>query len=127
MAFEVTPLVSGGYLVEGNDSKGTSGSTVLKSSKWDMVKYLRTHDLATAEFNQMVSEFFAPLTEAAAQAKARIAGPTKDWGTVIIGERVEGKEPRTVELDEHGVLLRLLDEEQTDQLRWVNGDLVATV
>lgn len=127
MTFQITPLVSGGYLVEGTDSKGVDGSTILRSDKWDAVKYFRTHDLATAEFNQMVSEFFAPLTEAADKAKALIAGPTKDWGTVILNEGVEGQPTKSVELDEHGILLRLLDEEQVDQLRWVNGELVATV
>jgi hypothetical protein len=127
MAFEITPLVSGGYLVEGNDFKGNSGSTILRSARWDLVKHLRTHEVATEEFNLMVTEFFAPITAAADKAKALIAGPTAEWGTVTITEGTEGKAGQIIELDEQGILLRLLDEDQVDKLRWVNNELVATV
>jgi hypothetical protein len=127
MTFTVTPLVSGGYLVEGQDSKGVDGTTVLHSQSWDYVQHLRTHEVAQAEFDATVEEFFAPLTDAASAFNAKLAGPTNEWGTVTIGETVEGKEARVLDLDEAGIVLRILDETDGSSLRWVGGDLVAVL
>jgi len=128
VTFTTTPLVSGGVLVEGTDSKGNDGTTILRSERWDAVVHIRTHTVATDEFNEMVEEFFKPLTDAADKAKALIAGPTSDWDMVTIKAGTEYEEAQVVHLDEDGILLRLLAEGQHDKLRWVNGDkLVATV
>ena len=127
MTFTVTPLVSGGYLVEGQDSKGVDGTTVLHSKSWDYVQHLRTHEVAEAEFNDTVEAFFKPLTDAAEAFNAKLGGPTNEWGTVTIGETVEGTTARTLELDEAGIILRILDETDGSSLRWVNGDLVAVL
>lgn len=127
MTFTVTALVSGGYLVEGQDSKGVDGTTVLHSQSWDYVQHLRTHEVAEAEFNATVEEFFQPLTDAADALKAKLAGPTNEWGSVTIGETVEGKQARTLDLDEAGIILRILDETDGSSLRWVGGSLVAVL
>ena len=127
MTFTVTPLVSGGYLVEGQDSKGVDGTTVLHSQSWDYVQHVRTHEVAQAEFDAMVDQFFKPLTDAAEAFNAKLGGPTNEWGTVTIGETVEGTTARTLELDEAGIVLRILDETDGSSLRWVNGDLVAVL
>lgn len=127
MTFTVTPLVSGGYLVEGQDGKGAKGTTVLRSEAWDYVLHLRAHEVADADFDATVKEFFAPIMEAADAHKAAVAGPANTWSTVTFGENVEGKRARTFELDEDGVLLRILDETDGSTLRWVNGGLVAVV
>lgn len=127
MTFTTTPLVSGGYLVEGQDSAGVSGTTVLRSESWDFVQHLRNHEVAQEEFDLQVEAFFKPLTEAADAAKAKIAGPTNEWGTVKVGESVEGKSAREVTLDESGILLRILAETDGSSLRWVGGSLVAVL
>lgn len=127
MTFSVTALVSGGYLVEGQDSKGAEGTTVLHSEAWDYVQHVRTHEVADAEFNATVEEFFKPLTDAADARLKALAGPTNEWGTVTVGETVEGKTARTLELDEAGIILRILDETDGSSLRWVNGSLVAVL
>jgi hypothetical protein len=121
----VTPLVSGGYLVEGQDSKGVEGSTILKSDRWDYVQHLRAHEVADADFEKAVEKFFKPLTDAAEKAKAAVLGNTNELGTITVGEVVEGKSAQVIELDEAGILLRLIDEGKTDQLRWVGGNLIA--
>ena len=127
MAFTVTALVSGGYLVEGTDSKGVDGTTVLHSQAWDYVNHVRTHEVAEAEFDATVEAFFKPLTDAASEFNAKLAGPTNEWGTVTIGETVEGKQARTLDLDEAGIVLRILDESDGSSLRWVSGSLVAVL
>lgn len=127
MTFTVTPLVSGGYLVEGQDSKGVEGTTVLHSASWDYVLHVKAHEVADAEFNATVEEFFKPLTDAAEAHVKALAGPTNEWATVTVGETVEGKTARTLELDEAGIILRILDETDGSSLRWVNGDLVAVL
>jgi hypothetical protein len=121
MTFTVTPLVSGGYLVEGQDSKGVDGTTVLHSQSWDYVQHLRTHEVAEAEFNDTVEAFFKPIVDAADAFNAKLAGPTNQWGTVTIGETVEGKQARTLDLDEAGIVLRILDETDGGSLRWVSA------
>jgi hypothetical protein len=127
MTFSVTPLVSGGYLVEGQDSKGAEGTTVLHSDRWDYVLHQRNHVVAQEAFDLAVDEFFKPLTEAAEAHNKLIAGPTNEWGTVTIGEKIEGRNPVSVNLDEDGIILRILDETDGSSLRWVNGKLVAVL
>jgi hypothetical protein len=127
VTFSVTPLVSGGYLVEGTDSKGVDGTTVLHSASWDYVQHARAHVTADAEFEASVDKFFKPLIKAADAHAALLAGPINEWGTVTLGEEVEGKSARNVELDEQGIVLRILDETDGSSLRWVGGDLVAVL
>ena len=127
MTFTTTPLINGGYLVEGQDSKGNEGTTILLSDRWDMVVHLRTHEVAQAQFDTVVKEFFAPLTDAADAAKALLAGPTQDWGKVTLGEAVEGHEAEVIQLDTDGILLRLLAEGKHDLLRWVGNDTLVAI
>jgi hypothetical protein len=127
MSFTTTPLINGGVLVEGTDVKGNTGATILRSTAWEMVVHLRAHEVASEQFDQVVKEFFAPLTEAADAAQALIAGPTQDWAKVTLGESVKGHEAEVVQLDSDGIILRLLDEGHEDSLRWVGeNELVAT-
>lgn len=127
MGFTVVPLVSSGYLVSGTDGVGIDGTTVLKSEAWDLAVHLRNHEDADADFDAEVEAFFKPLTDAAEAHAKRIAGPANDWSSVTVGETVEGKTARHLELDENGVLLRILDETDGSSLRWVNGSLVAVL
>ena len=120
--FEVTPLLDGRTLVEGTDIKGVEGRTVLSSPAWQAVLDYRKQDEAMAEFDKTVEAFFAPLTEAADKLAETTVNP---WATVTIGESVEGVTAREVELDEQGIILRLLAETDGSMLRWVGNDLVA--
>src|SRR3954469_8452849 len=74
MTINITPLINGGYLVEGTDSAGREGTTGLPSERWEMVTHLRNHEVAQEQFDDVVKEFFAPLTDAADKAKALLAG-----------------------------------------------------
>lgn len=127
MTLSVTPLISGGYLVKGTDTEGTKGSTILNSERWDLVVHLRNHQVAEAEFDKVVEEFFAPLTDAADKAKAMVAGPTSEYGHVTIGENVEGSHARDIELDEDGILLQILHEGNQNLLLWVGDDKLVAI
>lgn len=127
MTFTTIPLISGGYLVKGTDAEGNKGTTILTSERWDAVQHLRSHKVATEDFDRVVEEFFAPLTEAADKAKALVAGPAQEWNTVTFGEKVEGSELETYELDNDGILLNILDAGQSDLLRWVGDDQLVAI
>jgi hypothetical protein len=119
MTFTTTPLVNGGYLVEGTDTKGVFGTTILDSNSWDALVHLRTHKLAQEDFDQVVGEFFAPLVEAADKAKSQLKGAAQDWGTVTLGEQVTGHEAEVVQLDS--------DEGHDRLLRWVGDDKLVAI
>jgi hypothetical protein len=127
MTFTVTPLVSGGHLVEGTDSKGVSGTTVLHSPSWDYCLHLRAHEVADADFEATVEAFFKPLTDAADAHIAALTPASSKFASVTFGTDVEGKQARTIELDPEGIVLNMLDAGKTKKLRWVNGSLVAVL
>lgn len=120
--FSVTPLLSGGYVVDGEDAVGVKGSTTLKSEAWDAYNYIQSQTKAVEEFDKAVRKFFKPLTKAADKLRVSDENP---YATVTIGEDVEGTETTTIELDEAGILLNILDQGEFDVLRWVDGKLVA--
>ena len=127
MTLSSTPLLSGGYLVKGTDSAGNKGSTILTSERWDMVKHLRAHAVAEEVFDAAVEEFFAPLTAAVDEASALLAKPTNQWGSVTLGEQVEGHEAQVIELDEDGIILRILEEGNQNLLLWVGDDKLVAI
>jgi hypothetical protein len=125
--FTITPLMGGGTLVEGTDVTGKEGRTILVSDKWDAVKSVRAHIAANEAFDEVVTEFFKPLTDAAEAAQA-IAHPEKDdWSTVTIVEGTEGVPAETVRLDMDGIILRLLEETDGSMLRWIGDDTLVAV
>lgn len=125
--FTVTPLMGGGTLVEGSDITGKEGRTILVSDRWDAVKAVRAHNEAQMVFDAAVTEFFQPIVDAAEAAKG-IAHPTaEDWSRVVISEGVDGTEAEVINLDMDGILLRLLEETDGSQLRWVGEDTLVAV
>jgi non-ribosomal peptide synthetase component F len=125
--FIVTPLLGGGTLVEGSDITGKTGRTILISAKWEAVKTVRAHMAASEAFDAVVTEFFAPITEAAEAAQA-IAHPQKDdWATITLVEGTEFEPAEKVRLDMDGVILRMLEETDGSQLRWVGEDTLVAI
>lgn len=125
--FTVTSLLGGGTLVEGADITGREGRTILVSARWDTVKAVRAHNEAQLVFDAAVEEFFQPVV-AAAEAAQAIAHPDKtDWSRVVLSEGKDGAEPEVVDLDMDGILLRLLEETDGSQLRWVGDDVLVAV
>lgn len=125
--FTITPLLGGGTLVEGTDVTGKSGRTILISEKWNAVKTVRAHIAASEAFDEVVTEFFKPLTDAAEAAQAIAHPVTNDWSMVTISEGTEFEPAEKVRLDMDGTILRLLEEGQHDLLRWVGEDTLVAV
>lgn len=125
--FTITPLLGGGTLVEGTDVTGKSGRTILISEKWDAVKTVRAHIAASEAFDEVVTEFFAPLTAAAEAAQAIAHPQSDDWSVVTITEGTEFEPAEKVRLDMDGVLLRLLEETDGSTLRWIGDDTLVAV
>jgi hypothetical protein len=127
MTFTITPLLGGGTLVEGTDVTGKSGRTILLSDKWEMVKAIRAHKLADAHFDEVVTEFFKPLTDAAEVATMLAHPPTAEWSKVTISEGTEFEPAEVISLDMDGVLMRLLEETDGSTLRWIGEDTLVAV
>lgn len=127
MTFTITPLLDGGTLVEGTDSKGKDGTTILRSKRWAAVQHYLAHQQASEVFDEAVKEFFKPLTDAADQAKAAITKPESKWGTYEITSGVEGERAESIELDSDGIILRIIAEGQSDLLRWVGDNQLVAV
>lgn len=125
--FTVTPLLGGGTLVEGSDVTGKTGRTILLSDKWEAVKSVRAHIKANEVFDQVVTEFFAPLTEAAEAAQAIAHPAAAEWSKVTLVEGTEFEPAEVVSLDMDGVILRLLEETDGSTLRWVGEDTLVAI
>lgn len=125
--FTITPLLGGGTLVEGTDITGKSGRTILISDRWDAVQSVRAHMRASEAFDEVVQEFFAPLTEAAEAAQAIAHPATTEWSRVTITEGTEFEPAEVVSLDMDGVLLRLLHETDGSTLRWIGEDTLVAI
>lgn len=127
MSFTTTPLMGGGFLVEGSDATGKEGRTILVSDSWNMLSSLRLHMKAGEVFDEQVQEFFRPLVEAAEEARS-IAHPVReDWSQVVLEEGSEGSEAHVVELDMDGTILRILHETDGSLLRWVGDDTLVAI
>jgi hypothetical protein len=125
--FTVTQLLGGGSLVEGTDVTGKEGRTILISDKWEAVKSVRAHIKASEAFDEVVTEFFKPLTEAADAASAIAHPVTAEWSKVTLVEGTEFEPAEVVSLDMDGVLLRLLEETDGSTLRWIGEDTLVAI
>lgn len=125
--FTATALTNGRHLVEGTDINGVSGSTVVAGQDWLETKARAEHDALHEQFDAKLEAFYAPILEAAAELDAAHAPKVDGLTVVVIEEEVKGqaaRSERVVRLSPGGVILRAIEEGQTDRLRWVGTDLV---
>jgi hypothetical protein len=125
--FKVQRLTNHRAVVRGTDSNGTEGETVLDTYQWDTE--IVAHDqfvTATASFDKAVEEFFSPLTEAGekiSQALARTEDPIAFYVREEGTPGVPGKPADIVRLNKDSVVLRLIENNETERLVWVNEEL----
>lgn len=123
--FTVIPLEFDRYQVKGTDNEGKYGETMLVSHSWAAVEHMRKHEIADGLFDAAVKAHFAPLMEAADQAKAVLASPIDEFRKVGFVLPVEGVDAEDIELnDEEGIILNIIDKGRHDLLLWVGDTLV---
>jgi len=126
MTFTTTKLVDERVLVRGTDVFGTSGSTVLDSSQWSEVNSRKEFSQATDEFDKAVAEFFAPLTEAAEKINKKVTKQPDALSYVVLSEATEGvqaKPAQLIKLTKDSIILRIIEQGNTDRLAWVADEL----
>lgn len=127
MTFTTVKLTNHRVIVRGTDSFGAQGETVLDSEQWDRINKRTDHDAAVEAFNEAVTTFFAPLTDAIEAAEAATQGEGPDpVSYVVLNEgtvATSGEERQVVNLTRDSIVLRLIEEGQSDRLVWVNKEL----
>lgn len=126
--FSTNTLVGDRVLVTGTDVFGESGKTIVDASQWNELALRKDVSKATADFDAAVEAFYAPLTEAADKAEVAMKGNRPDDASayVVITEATEGvpaNAGQTVRLTRDSVILRLIEEQNTDRLVWVDGTI----
>lgn len=124
MTFHVQNMIGGQALVSGTDKLGNEGKTVVSTTQWDELNARSNFSKATEDFNAAVEEFFAPLTEAAKKAERELNRQKQDPAEyVVLTEGTEGAEAKPAEiiqLTRDSIILRLIEEGDTDRLMWVD-------
>lgn len=123
MSFTAQSMLGNKVLVTGTDKLGNAGTTEVDSTQWDDLKTRKNFDASTEAFDAAVAEFFAPLIEAVEAVEAA-ATPVHDaLEYVVLHEGTEGTEAQpeeVVQLTTDSIILRCIEEGQTDRLVWVN-------
>src|SRR6478736_5564244 len=131
MSFKTIALAGNKVLVRGTDVTGTGGQEVLDSTQWLELNQKDVHGAAHAKFNEAVEAFFAPITDAIDELEAahRIENAVDPLYYIVKGEAVEavaGESQEIIELNRDSVILRAIEEGQSDRLVWVNNHIEVT-
>lgn len=131
MSFVVQNMLGDQALVSGTDHRGFDGKTIVSTTQWDELKARTNFSSAVEDFDAAVEEFFKPLTEAAEKAAKASAGKPQDSSEyVVLKEGTEGvkSEPaQIVALTKDSIILRLIEEGNTDRLVWVDGSTLGVL
>lgn len=123
MTFTVQNMLGDQALVSGTDLRGNEGKTIVSTLQWDELRARKDFSSATEDFDRAVEEFFKPITEAAEKLEATVAGKAPDSAAyVVLSEAVEGvsgQPAQVVQLTTDSIILRLIEEGNTDRLVWV--------
>lgn len=125
MGFTVQTMLGNQALVSGTDSLGQSGKTVVSTEQWDDLKAQKNFSSAEADFDKAVEEFFKPLVEAADAMTKALSKPKDPAEYIVLTEATEGVEAepaQIVSLTTDSIILRLIEEGNTDRLVWLSGD-----
>ena len=124
MTFQVQTMLGNTALITGTDVAGNDGKTIVSTSQWEELKQRKDFSSATADYDKVVEEFFAPLVEAGEKIKAAAAGKVQDAAEyVVIAEGTEGvkaEAKQIVQLNKDSMILRFIEEGNTDRLVWID-------
>lgn len=127
--FTITRLMGERAQVSGTDVAGNSGRTVVSTAQWDELNANTAFDKAKEAFDEAVENFFKPLTDAAEKLETAMSRPEDSIGYVVLHEGVSGTQAQDeviVKLTRDSIVLRLIEEGDTDRLLWVGDDLEIT-
>ena len=123
MTFTVQNMLGDQALVSGTDIRGNEGQAIVSTVQWDELKARKDFSSAQEDFDAEVEAFFAPLTEAAEKLESTMKGKAPDAASyVVLSEATEGvrsKPAQIVQLSKDSIVLRLIEEGDTDRLVWV--------
>lgn len=124
MTFVVQNMLGDQALVSGSDHLGNEGKTIVSTVQWDELKARKNFSAATEDFDAAVEEFFKPLTEAAEALEKTINAKAPDAASFIVlkeaTEGVQSEPAHVVALTKDSIILRLIEEGNTDRLVWVD-------
>jgi hypothetical protein len=124
MTFIVQNMLGDQALVSGADHLGNEGKTIVRTTQWDELKARKNFSSAQADFDAEVERFFKPLTKAAKKAEKALNAKAPDAASYIVlteaVEEVSGQPAQVVALSEDSIILRLIEEGNTDRLVWVD-------
>lgn len=124
MSFNAKALMGNRYLVAGTDFTGAEGAVVIDGTQWNQVVSWDKSKRAQATFDEAVNSFFAPLLEAAEAMEQEHVGDS--IGTLVLEEGTEGTAgvpAKVVQLTKDSIILRLIENNETDRLIWVYPNL----
>lgn len=126
MTFTTTQLTGDRVLVQGTDIAGYAGKTVIDGAQWAELNARTNLNKAQEAFDSAVEDFFKPLQDAADKIEKSLAKPIDSSSYVVLDEGTEGVHatPRqVVHLTHDSIVLRLIEDGQSDRLLWVNDEL----
>jgi len=126
MTFTTIKLMNERVLVQGTDVFGGSGKTTLDASQWNELALRKDVSKAQEAFDQAVEEFYKPIMEAAEAAAKVVEKPEDSTSFIVIEEGTEGvahQPKQIVKLTRDSIILRLIEQGNTDRLVWVDDEL----
>lgn len=126
MTFNTQSLMDNRVLVTGTDLHGSNGKTIVDSTQWVELNQRTELNKAQLAFDDAVEEFFAPLVAAAEAAAKSVDVPTDSLSYVVLDEGSDGSVARPaniVSLNRDSIILRLIEEGNTDRLVWIGDTL----
>lgn len=120
--FTIQNMLGQQALLSGTDSAGNTGQCVLSTQQWDDLKAQQSYDASVEAFDAAVQEFFAPIMEAADAVHESKRPKLDPVSYIVLHEGSEGSDEvpsQIIELERDSIVLRLVEENNTDRLRWV--------
>lgn len=121
-SFTVQNMLGSQALITGTDSRGSEGSCIVSTQQWDEIQQDAKYSTAKADFDATIEAIFAPVVEAAEKLKEAEVQRYDEAEYVVLSEEVEGVEAKPAEivpLTIDSIILRLIDEDDTDRLVWI--------
>lgn len=122
--FTVQTMLGGTALVSGTDKLGNTGKTQVFTTQWDELNGRTNFSKAQEDFDAAVEAFFKPLTKAAKKLEKNLERPSQDPAEyIVLKEEVKGTKAQPAEivaLTRDSIILRLIEEGDTDRLVWID-------